>query len=40
MLKSRDEWPLWNMAIKEDLQSMSENRVWTLIDKLPSGKRE
>ena len=27
------------MAIKEDLQSMSENGVWTLIDKLPSGKR-
>ena len=36
-LKLRNDWSEWNIAIKDELDSMEENNVWTIIDKIPEG---
>lgn len=38
-LKKRDDWPKWRDAIKEELQSLSENNTWTLVGSVPEGRK-
>lgn len=37
-LRKREDWPKWEKAIREELQSLKKNHTWTLVD-LPVGKR-
>lgn len=36
-LKIREDWPLWKRAIDEELESLKENRTWTVVNGIPSG---
>lgn len=37
-LKTRSDWPLWEKAIEEELQSLEKNGTWNLVE-LPEGRR-
>ena len=39
LLRKRDDWPLWETAIQEELESINENNTWTEIDNLPVDRK-
>ena len=36
-LQKRPDWPLWQMAIKEEMQSIEEMGTWDVVDMIPNG---
>lgn len=39
LLRKRDDWPLWEIAMKEEMVSIRENDTWTEIDNLPEDRK-
>ncbi|XP_055591553.1 uncharacterized protein LOC129743539 [Uranotaenia lowii] len=39
LLKTRDDWPKWKIAISEELKALNENKTWKKVESLPKERK-